>query len=52
MSVAPSSLRRAQVMLPVATGSLVPSQPDFVNVKTVFAVMVGFPGDEEVRGMQ
>ena len=39
----------AEVMLPVATGSLTPSQPDFHAMTTVFAAMVGFPGDEEAR---
>lgn len=39
----------AEVMLPVATGSLTPSQPDFRAMTTVFAAMVGFPGDEEAR---
>ena len=38
----------AEIMYPLATDSLVPSQTNFDNVPTVFQVMAGFPGDEEV----
>jgi hypothetical protein len=38
----------AEVAYPVATGSLVPSQTNWDNIKTTFNAMVGFPGDEEV----
>ena len=38
----------AEIMYPLATDALVPSQTDFTKVQTVFQVMAGFPGDEEV----
>ena len=38
----------AEVMLPLATGGLVPTQDNFANISTVMQVMAGFPGDEEV----
>jgi Calcineurin-like phosphoesterase len=38
----------AEIMYPVATGSLTPTQTNFNNVDTIFQVMAGFPGDEEV----
>jgi hypothetical protein len=38
----------AEVAFPVATGSLVPSQTHFRDIKTTFHAMVGFPGDVEV----
>ena len=38
----------AEVPFPVATGGLVPSQMDWLNMTTTFNAMLGFPGDEEV----
>ena len=38
-------------MYPLPTGSLVPSATNFNAVSTVFQVMAGFPGDEEVRAV-